>query len=170
MEKRIYLLRHAEAEIGVSGAADHSRPLSAFGVSQAQEVAQYMQLHQYIPQTVLCSDSYRTAQTCNAIVEAISISEVTFLKSLYNASHETVVEEITALGEDVNSVLVIGHNPGISKVVFDFNIAGCEGYDLMNFMATAKFVALTVEALQWKQVLHAPIVDCQIFIPQQREA
>lgn len=111
--KKLYLLRHASADMGW-GQKDSDRPLTDFGQSQAQKIAQSIQgIHH-----VICSNACRTMETLNTIIEySTKPNKVEFKENLYNANAQTLLEEIQLLEEE--NVLVVAHNPGIHMLAHD---------------------------------------------------
>ena len=75
-------------------------------------------------EAVLCSSATRTRQTlARTGVDAPS----TFLDRLYGASPGTMIAEINRVGDEVATLLVVGHEPTISQVAL--GLAGWSGSD-----------------------------------------
>jgi phosphohistidine phosphatase len=62
---------------------------------------------------VLCSTATRTRQT---LARTRIDAPVNFVDRLYDASPGAVIEEINRVGPDVETLLVIGHEPAMSAV------------------------------------------------------
>ncbi len=117
MEKVIYLLRHAKAEIAESGQADHDRPLAPRGLVEARRIGRYFAEHDIDPDMVLSSTSLRTRQTELELRHELKLSaETLFLPELYLAPWEELLKTIRAYtDEQTQSILLIGHNPGLEE-------------------------------------------------------
>ena len=112
--KTLYLLRHAKSSWGDSELSDFDRPLNNRGLKEAREIAEYMAENEYIPELILCSTAKRTRKTLEEILKALKFEgEANYLESLYLASSNTIGEAIKSV--NVESLLVIGHNPGIEN-------------------------------------------------------
>jgi phosphohistidine phosphatase len=65
---------------------------------------------------VLCSPSLRTRQTLEAIEPSLGKGcTVELAAELYAASEQKLLERLRALPESADSVLLIGHNPGLDR-------------------------------------------------------
>ena len=115
----IYLLRHAESPMSPL-IDDHSRPLSDTGKEDASTLAKYICDNKICFDLALCSTSDRTRETLAIIKDRStnSFREINYLDELYNASKSKILEVISR--HTNRSILVVGHNPGISKLISDF--------------------------------------------------
>tara|TARA_B100000579_G_scaffold420816_1_gene420935 strand:+ start:235 stop:681 length:447 start_codon:yes stop_codon:yes gene_type:complete len=99
---------------------DHSRPLSDTGRVDAFTLAKYIGENKICFDLTLCSTSDRTRETLTIIKDHSknSFQEINYLDELYNASKNKILEVISKHTDQ--SILVVGHNPGISKLISDF--------------------------------------------------
>lgn len=115
MVKNLYLLRHAKSD-HPSGVEDHDRPLNRKGKEDAVEMGKFI-AKTGVPDVILCSDATRTQQTLQGVLRAFSLEPKTFyLKQLYLATPGEILREISKLGDEVTSVMVVAHNPGIHQL------------------------------------------------------
>jgi len=71
-----------------------------------------------IPQDILSSTAERARMTVSALVEASGYSgNVTYLDSFYLAEPTAYIEELNRLPDDIERVMVIGHNPGLEGLL-----------------------------------------------------
>jgi len=107
---RIYLMRHAQAQPSLH---DHARPLTEYGKLQAQMMGQWLKLNLHKLDLAIVSSAKRTQQTFAGLeLEIDSIVE----DAAYNAGSEKLAELIQIHGGAKDSILVIGHNPGVSDL------------------------------------------------------
>lgn len=111
--KTLYLLRHAKSSWGDPTVDDFNRPLNDRGRKAAKLVARLMRHRGIRPQRVLCSAARRTRETCEALAAALADADVTFEKRLYEAGSDRLMARLRQLPDEVSSVMVIGHNPGL---------------------------------------------------------
>ncbi|MGU3576746.1 SixA phosphatase family protein [Brucellaceae bacterium C25G] len=120
--KRLYLLRHALASWPSTGAKDFDRPLDPSGFSIIDELAQTMVEQKEIPEAVLCSSSLRTRQTLEHLQQYWPEAPlVEFSDRLYSGNASDYLQSIQDFGylyEELNSFMVIGHNPSIEDLTF----------------------------------------------------
>lgn len=146
---RIYVLRHAQAE---SGLKDHSRELTQYGRLQAQLMGQWLKLNLHNLDLAIVSSSRRTNQT----FEGLDLKIDSILEDrAYNADTFQLIELIREHGKDHESVMIVGHNPGVSDLV---NLAGypqalspCTCVILEFTEAMAEFNPATAKVELWHQ-------------------
>ena len=110
--RTLLLLRHAKSDYP-AGLPDHQRPLAARGRREAELAGDWLRAHIPAVDAVLCSTATRTRQTLERTrIEA----PVSYLDRLYDATPGAVITEINGVGPDVETLLVIGHEPAMSSV------------------------------------------------------
>lgn len=110
--RTLLLLRHAKSDYP-AGVADHERPLAARGRREAELAGDWLRAHTPAVDAVLCSTATRTRQTLErARIEA----PVVFADRLYDATPAAVIKEINGVDTDVETLLVVGHEPAMSSV------------------------------------------------------
>lgn len=112
--KRLILTRHAKSAWDDPLTPDHDRPLNERGVAAAADLGQWLASRGYVPDEVLCSDAIRTRKTWSGIAPALPGSPKLVLKpALYHAGTDVMLAVLRhATG---NTVMMIGHNPGIAE-------------------------------------------------------
>jgi phosphohistidine phosphatase len=106
--KRLFLLRHAKSSWDDEDLADHERPLSARGRRAADAMGRHLRAEGIEPELVLCSSAARTRETLARIGLAGQVE-----RELYGATASELIARLRAVPPSVESVLVIGHNPGM---------------------------------------------------------
>ena len=114
--KRLLLFRHAKAVGQASKSGDRGRPLNERGRADAPKMAVAMQHAGYLPDLVFCSPATRTVETWeNAAPELDEKPELSFVDALYLASPKTIAQIVRAAPSRSNTLLVLGHNPGLEE-------------------------------------------------------
>ena len=113
----LILLRHAEAVPMETAGDDRQRPLSARGEQEAQAAGLWLANHGLRPDRVLCSPARRAGETTWLALAAIDGAPVPQMADeIYDASPG----ELLALLDQqagAGTVLLVGHNPGIERLV-----------------------------------------------------
>ncbi len=114
----LYLLRHAKSS-WESYEDDYDRVLSERGRNDARTLGEYLRKNNINFENTLCSSSQRTRETISIINEVSphSIDEVNYLDSLYHASSNKIKEIVQNCSN--KSLLIVGHNPGVSELISD---------------------------------------------------
>ena len=110
--RTLVLMRHAKSDYP-EGVPDHQRPLAARGIREGALAGDWLRAHVPAIDTVLCSSATRTRETlARTAVEA----PAAFLDRLYGASPGEVIAEINKVSDDVDTLLVVGHEPTMSHL------------------------------------------------------
>lgn len=111
--KRLILMRHAKSDWSAGAGNDHDRPLNARGREAATSLGNWLRQEGMIPDQVLCSSATRTRETLMRLELPVAVA-VTYHRNLYLAEPQAILSTLrTAVGQ---SVLMIGHNPGIAMM------------------------------------------------------
>jgi phosphohistidine phosphatase len=115
--RELILLRHAEAQPAPPGGEDSIRRLSGRGEQEARAAGAWLKAHGVQPDRVLCSPSERTCATGSLALAALELAPaMQTAEEIYNA---TPGELLALLDQhlDASIVMLIGHNPGIERLV-----------------------------------------------------
>jgi phosphohistidine phosphatase len=111
--RNLFLLRHAKSSWDDEGTDDHARPLSARGEAAMRDMATYLRRQAVGPALVLCSTALRARQTLAALALA---GEVSYEDELYGAGAAILLARLHTVADEVGSVMVVGHNPGLHEL------------------------------------------------------
>jgi len=113
--KTLLLVRHGEAYDNAHF-ADFDRPLTPFGEQQALELGlQFKQQSLHID-SIICSSAKRTLTTATLIAKQTHYpsDKIHVEPNIYNAEMEDLLNVVQQLGKEQNTVIIVGHNPGLS--------------------------------------------------------
>lgn len=114
--KLVYLLRHAKSSWGDRSQEDHARPLNARGRAAADRIGKFLARRKELPDLILCSSARRTQETLERVQRRLDAQPaVEIERALYLASGDALLERLRELPEEVERVLLVGHNPGIGE-------------------------------------------------------
>jgi phosphohistidine phosphatase len=141
--KRLYLLRHAKSSWDDPTLADHDRPLAPRGRRAAKVMAKHLRRKGIAPELVLCSPSRRTRQTLTRIAPSMGKSaDVQIEPGLYAGSAPVLIEVLHEVPDEVESVMLIGHNPGIQDLALSLARAGPKSARVRSKFPTAALATL----------------------------
>lgn len=145
MTQTLMILRHAKAVPWGSTPDDFSRPLNEDGNAHAQALAEWITEQGNLPEMILCSPSQRTRETLAPIIEAARPLEgcTRFLPQLYGATDQTLVNLLDHAFAQSDSVMVVGHNPGLEQLLFEA-ISGTER-EKISRLATGTLVVIRLD-------------------------
>ncbi|WP_036427462.1 MULTISPECIES: SixA phosphatase family protein [Mycobacterium] len=139
----LLLMRHAKSQYP-PGVADHERPLAPRGRREAGLAGDWLRGNAPAVDEVLCSTAIRTQET---LARSGIDAPVHYSRRLYGAVPGTLIGEINRIGEDVATLLVVGHEPTMSEVAL--GLAGATGTDAAAAeRLSAKFPTSAIAVLQ----------------------
>jgi len=114
--KYLWILRHGKAASKNSGGDDHSRPLTARGRRQSAEVATFVADRVAsgapAPDIVVSSSAARARATAEPVHAVLGAGVPLDIEpSLYGADADDVVDRLRLLADDIDAVMIVGHNP-----------------------------------------------------------
>ena len=122
MAHQLFILRHAKSSWDDPGLDDRERPLAPRGRRAVKLLAEHVRTSGIRPVQVLCSPSRRTLET----LEGVSPGGEPLIESgLYAASGAEILDRLRQIPEEIESVMVIGHNPAMQMLVL--RLAGGNG-------------------------------------------
>jgi phosphohistidine phosphatase len=149
--KRVYLLRHAKSSWADAALADHERPLNGRGRRAATAMCEQLRAEGIAPALVLCSTARRTRETLERIAPALGDAEIRTEDALYGASAATLLERLRRLPDEVESVLLIGHNPGLQELALRLARPAPALDPLTDKFPTGALAVLALAAGRWSE-------------------
>jgi phosphohistidine phosphatase len=124
--KRLFLLRHAKSSWDDPGLDDRDRPLAPRGRRASELIAGHLQREGIAPSLVLCSSARRSRETLERVIPALDASEVSIEDGLYGASSGGLLERLREVPGDLESVMLVGHQPAIQELALELAADGAE--------------------------------------------
>jgi phosphohistidine phosphatase len=116
--KTLLLMRHAKSSWKNAKLTDHERPLAKRGHRDAAFMGEALKEKELLPQKVLASTAVRVSETLAEFVKSSGCSAaIEYLGALYLAEPETYLTALRGLPDDVERVMVVGHNPGLEGLL-----------------------------------------------------
>jgi phosphohistidine phosphatase len=150
--RRVYLLRHAKSSWEDLSLADDERPLAPRGRKAAKRMARHLRHDAIRPDLVLCSTALRAKQTLERIEPALGGAPTRVEPGLYAASAETLLTRLRRLPDDVVSVMVIAHNPGLRDLASMLASGGRALPRLRAKYPTCALATLDIDSETWPKL------------------
>jgi phosphohistidine phosphatase len=115
---RLILLRHGKSNWDGPRLDDFERPLAPRGLRDVPEMGRRLARRAQPPDLVISSTAVRALTTARAVARELGYSEDRIVEEpgLYHASAATMLSYIRRAPDDAGTVLVVGHNPGITEL------------------------------------------------------
>ncbi|MFM1878497.1 MAG: hypothetical protein RLZZ241_1363 [Bacteroidota bacterium] len=144
--KELIFMRHGKSswEYPVE---DRDRPLGVRGIHDAKKVARKYDVKAF-PEAIYSSPANRALHTCTLFVKTLNLDfkDLKIIPELYDFEGERVMYFIKHLNQDLNRVMLFGHNHAFTALVNA--LSGNE----IGHVPTAGLVHLEFEAMDWKHL------------------
>jgi phosphohistidine phosphatase len=116
--KTLFLLRHAKAEDGGDGFPDFDRALNDRGRKEARAVGIFIRKQNVRLDLVLSSSAVRARETTELVLSSAELSlDVRYDQRIYEGGSLRLLEVISQLEDEMSTVLLVGHNPGLEELL-----------------------------------------------------
>jgi phosphohistidine phosphatase len=147
--KTLFLLRHAKSSWNDSSLQDFDRPLNVRGLRSAELIGTFIKKQKLSFDLVLSSPAIRARETIEIVLKTSKVqSELRYDQRIYEASPHVLIEVITQIEDEKSKVLLVGHNPGIEKLVEILTGAIVQ-------VATGTFTKIDLKTSKWSKALEA---------------
>ena len=146
MQRTLVMIRHAKSSWANPLQSDFDRPLNERGEREAPEMGKKLHDLQIIPDLIIASSAKRTRQTAKRIAKAVGydVDQIKWEEKLYHCIPSVFEEVIYETRNDVKTVFIVAHNPGITDFVNQLS----PDFSIEN-MPTAGVVAAHIETDEW---------------------
>lgn len=149
--KIISIWRHAKAERPENYASDFERPLTERGHKDAARMAALIANLEPPVDLILSSPAARTAQTVQALITQLNGAiDPLWNETIYLAAAETLLALLKAMPEEINHVVMVGHNPGLEELAS--GLCGSAPEDVFVRLPTAALAHVMIDTDHWSTV------------------
>lgn len=145
MVRKLFLIRHAQAEPVSNVPTDFDRRLTASGIRNAYLIGQYLKEEGVKPDSVISSTAVRAKLTAETIANQLEfdMEQIVHVKTIYEASVRELFELVCKLDNHLQVVFVVGHNPAITFLADYLANAALPG------MKAASVAQINFQANKW---------------------
>lgn len=148
MRRTFVMIRHAKSSWANPLQSDFERPLNDRGERDAPVMGQRLKNRNIQPDLIISSLAKRAKQTAKKIAAAVAYPEekIVWLEKLYHCIPSVFEEVLYELDDNIKTVFIVAHNPGITEFVNDLS----PKFSTHN-MPTCGMVVAEMEAEQWNE-------------------
>jgi phosphohistidine phosphatase len=118
--KRLTLLRHAKSSWDNAAADDFDRPLNDRGWKAARRIGRELKHRGMHFDFVIASTAARVRETIDGVQDHYDFDgPIQFEPRMYGASEGELLVLVRGLPESVKAPLLVGHNPGLERLLVD---------------------------------------------------
>ena len=146
--KLLYLVRHAKSSWANMSLADHDRPLNNRGKRNAPEMGKRLHSRGILPDLLISSTAKRALSTAKKIALEINYepNKIRTSRFLFHAGEEDIVELIRQQDNNLDSLMLFGHNPGFTYCVNLLSNAGIDN------VPTCGIIAISFDTDSWRDI------------------
>lgn len=146
--KTLYLMRHAKSSWDYPELSDHDRPLNGRGRHDAPLMGSQLLSREIKPDLVLSSTAVRALTTATLVAKELGyeMEKLQTDEGVYHADKNGLLQIIREVPEEIDSLLMVGHNFAISE------LANMLAPESLADMPTAGIVALTFPVNSWADI------------------
>lgn len=146
--KYLYLVRHAKSSWDDLSLEDAKRPLNERGMRDAPRMAKRLKEKEVVIDQMMSSHAVRALATCKNFSYVLKYPEENIMvrPSLYHASEDGMLQEVHQLNDTLDTVMIVGHNPGLTDFVN--SLTG----ELITNVPTSGIVACAFDVDSWKDI------------------
>lgn len=113
--KTLLLMRHAKSDWSADFGRDEERPINGRGRRAAARMGRWLSAIDGVPDRIVSSPAVRARATAERAAEAGAWGRPIDLEPrIYEAAPRTLVDVVSATGEETSVLLLVGHEPGLS--------------------------------------------------------
>ena len=149
--KAIYIVRHAKSSWDISTLNDFDRSLNERGQRDAPMMAKRLLEKNILIDAFISSTANRALTTAVYFADEYGVKENSIIKKreLYHAAPKTFYEVISSVDNNLNSIAVFSHNPGITDFANELTNTHIDN------MPTCSVFAVKIDTDSWKNFAKA---------------
>ena len=145
--KKLIIMRHGKSSWNNFSLNDFERPLNDRGRENALGLGYFLAIRLGLPDMIVTSEAKRSLDTAVIVAQSMGFpkEKIKTDKQLYLASLPTILKSISGLTDNLESCMIVGHNPGLTDLI---NYFGVRLYNL----PTASVACFECRISKWKDI------------------
>jgi phosphohistidine phosphatase len=168
--KHLAVLRHAKSSWDEPELDDFNRPLNERGWKAARRMGRELRDKGMRFDFVLASPAARVRETIDGVQEKYEFAgPIRFEQRIYMANDETLLSLVRGLPEKARAPLLVGHNPGLERLVVELTHDDGEGlrHRVATKYPTAALAILELPAHRWADVIPGSGEIVELILPKE---
>lgn len=148
--KTVYIVRHAKSSWEDPNIPDHFRKLIPEGEDRATKVAKHLRMKFVNPELIITSSATRALETAKIMAEELHypLDQININSTFYRAEKDDLLDMLLNLPDEIESVMIVGHNPAFTNLVNSF----LEPENQINNLPTSAVAAFHLKADHWDEI------------------
>ncbi|MCP4553064.1 MAG: histidine phosphatase family protein [Bacteroidetes bacterium] len=160
--KTLYIVRHGKSSWEDAELKDHDRPLLHKGEKRTRKIANFLLDRKIQIDKLLSSSATRAHATALIIAEKLEypISNILLDERMYHGGTDYLMDMLYCLSNQINSVMLFGHNPAFTSLANKFLEKKIE------WLPTSGIVSLEFKVDKWEDISLADISTNFVVYPK----
>ncbi len=149
MGKSLFIIRHAKSSWDQPELPDEERPLMEKGIQKTYKLIEYLNENHVKVDLILSSPAVRAWETARLIARGMRypVEKIVEVPEIYHMDTEQILGKLTGVSDDVNAVMIVGHNPGVTQLA-NF-LLGKE----LDWLPTSGIVGIDFSTARWQVIM-----------------
>ena len=149
--KTLHIVRHGKALQDYCHIRDYDRPLIEKGIVNNMAMAKQLLAKYPAPDLMISSHAARALHTAHIFAQVMGYphARVQVDERLYLCEEDEASGIITCLPDEIESVMIVGHNPGLTYLAYAYARRGIES------IPTSGVVTIRFKTNQWSEIGNA---------------
>lgn len=146
--KHLTVVRHGKAEDPTRSAQDFDRPLAERGEKDSKAAARIVASLQPPVDWCVSSPAVRARGTATTLADALGpLVHLHYEEAAYMASADTLLDLLSRTPDEMEHVVLVGHNPGLEELVAGLCAGSALNVNLR--LSTATVAHIELEIFRW---------------------
>jgi len=150
--KTLFITRHAKSSWEHPVLSDLERPVIENGVIKTRKIIDFFIQKKITVDMIMCSHATRAIETAYLLADGFNYprEHIDINPNLYECSEESLLNEVLALPNNKDNIIIIGHNPALTQFANFFL------RQKIDFLPTSAVVSISFDTTQWEKILTCP--------------
>jgi len=149
--KTLYIVRHAKSSWDFPDLPDVERPVIEEGIFKTKKIAIELKKRNVSVDLILSSHAKRALETAKMIATGIyfPVEKIEVSKDIYEVGMDDVFDMIFEVNNDVQSLMIVGHNPTFTQIANYFL------QEEIDIIPTSGVISIDFETNNWADIKKA---------------
>lgn len=160
--KELFIVRHGKSSWNIEGLSDMDRPLKERGIHDGYTMAKRVLEKNTKPDLIISSPAIRALHSATIFSRVLEYpyEDILIQEKIYFSGIQQVLELINHVDDDINTLIIFGHNPTFTDLANSFT-----GNKIDN-MPTTGVVHIQAETNLWSEFNKSAIVNWDFDYPK----
>ena len=163
-QKQLFIVRHGKSSWKYESIDDIDRHLKEKGIHDAYKMAKRLKDKKIKPDLIISSPAARAYHTASIFARTLDYSpeDITIQSHFYPGDDSKIINTIKELDDNVDSVMIFGHNPAFTDVANLFLS------DNLDKLSTSGIAMVYFNTTSWKDIDKDNVEQVEIDYPKKK--